>query len=191
MNCIGLFGIRLERLFQAGRVNIVGRAFELDDLFGDVVQPSPVPGNVPHQRHRLGSQPRSLDRHADDLLHLRLEPVKLVKVDRHRRRVHFIDRVVHRRDQRCDRAAVERGEKGATDVGQHLADDVVGLVLAPLDFGDLLFPRTAVHQLVHRLGGRDERRRMRLEHAEEVALPWKHALKPSEHVSPLRLATAA
>ena len=191
MNCIGLFEICLKRLFETGRVNIVGSALELDDLLGNVVQPSPVLGNVPHQRHRFGREPGSLDGHAHDLLHLRLEPVKLVEVDRHSRRVHFIDRVVHRGNQRRDRAAVERGEKSPADVGQHLADDVVGLVLTPLDFGDLLFPRTAAHQLVHRLGGRDERRRMRLEHAEEVALPRKHALKPSEHLSPLRSATAA
>ena len=47
----------------------------------------------------------------------------------------------------------------------------------------------ALDQPGHRRGRRDQRRGMRLEHAEEVALPGQQALKPVEHEDPLRWRT--
>ena len=57
---------------------------------------------------------------------------------RDRGRMHLVDRIVHRRDQRSDRTAVERGQEGPPDLGQDFARDVVGLMLAVSIFGDLL-----------------------------------------------------
>ena len=96
--------------------------------------------------------------------------------------MHLVDRVVHRPDQRGDRPAVERGEEGAAYLGQHAAGDVVRFMLALLDLGDVLEVRSpAVDQLGHRRGGGNERRPVRFEHAEEVALARKQALEPCEH----------
>ena len=110
---------------------------------------------------------------------------ELIEIDRPRGGLHLVDRIVHRADQRGDRAAVERRQEGPPDGGQDLADDVVGLVLPAVDLADIFLVRgAAVDELGQRFGGRDERRRMRFEHPEEIARPWKDTLEPVEHLIP-------
>src|SRR6185503_14794578 len=89
---------------------------------------------------------------------------------------------VHRPDQRGDRATVERRQEGSANGTKDAADEVVRLMLALLDLGDLLGSRAAVDQLLERLRGGDQRRCMRLEHAEEIARPRQQALEPGEHM---------
>ena len=107
------------------------------------------------QRDRLGGDPRGLDDDAGHVAHLRLELGDLVQRDRLGGLVHLVDRIVHHADQVGDRAAVERRDEDAAHVLQHVARDVVGLMLAVDDLGDrdrAIGPRRAA-------AGRARRRR--------------------------------
>jgi len=100
--------------------------------------------------------------------------------------MHFIDRVVHCRDQRGDGTTVEWGEEGSSNLRQDLPRDVVGLMLLPLDLDDVFLVRSAsIGELAHGIGRRDQGRSVGLEHAEKVACPRQQALEPSKHLKPL------
>ena len=55
-----LRAVRLEQRLEAGVVELVGLALEMDDRLGDLVQPGGVAADVAQQRHRLEHQPRRL-----------------------------------------------------------------------------------------------------------------------------------
>lgn len=118
-------------------MDLVGLALELDQALGELVQLRRVARDVAQQRHGLGGEPGRVGDDRDHLLHFRLELLELVEIDGGGGGVHLVHRIVHRADQAGDRAAVERRQEGAADRGQHLADDVVGVVLALVDLLDV------------------------------------------------------
>ena len=73
--------------------------------------------------------------------------------------LHLVDRVVHRPDQRGDRAAVERRQEGLAHGLEHLACDVVGVLLALDHFADMVggMARSSLHQPGQSVGGADDR----------------------------------
>ena len=124
---------------------------------------------------------------ANDVLHLGPQPLDFVEVDRACRGEHFVDRVVHRTDQRGDRAAVERRQERLADGGEDVANNVVGDMLPVLDGPQALFGRAAIGcKLLQCVRSRRQHRGVRFEHAEEVARLREQALKPTEHGNPLR-----
>ena len=62
------------------------------------VEARAVLADVAQQRHRFGDQPRGIDDDAGHVLHRRVEVAHVINVDRGRRRLHFVDRIVHRKD---------------------------------------------------------------------------------------------
>jgi hypothetical protein len=98
---------------------------------------------------------------------------------------HLVDRIVHRADQRRDRAAVERGQEGLADLRQDLPNDIVGLVLAvPDPLQELRRGDAVVGELMECIRRGHQRRGMGLEHAEEIAFPRQQPLEPAEHMTP-------
>ena len=72
-------------------------------------------------------------------------------------------------------------------VGQDVADDVVGDMLAVLDRPEAFLGRAAVgRELLQGVRGADQHRCVRFEHAEKVARLGQQALKPTKHENPLR-----
>ena len=124
----------LEKQFlQPDVVEIVDAALQLSDLLGNGGQHRDVVSDRLHQRQRATDQVGALDQQRPDLAHRRLEHADLEQHHRLRGLLHLIDRVVHRRDQVLDVAAVERGDEGAADRGQHLAGDAVGVIFELVD----------------------------------------------------------
>ena len=85
------------------------------------------------QRQRAADQIGAFDQQPAHLPHRRLEAPDLEQHHRLGGLLHLVDGVVHRGDQVLDVAAVERRDEGAAHRGQHLAGDVVGVVLELMD----------------------------------------------------------
>jgi hypothetical protein len=104
-----VFAVRLEGGLQPRRVDVVGMAFHPDQPLGQLVEPAAVGADVAEQRHRFRHQPRRIDDDRRHVLHFLAELGHFIELDRRCRRLHLVDRVVHRSDQGGDRASVERG----------------------------------------------------------------------------------
>ena len=135
MKSIGVAGLAtrsIERL-EPCVVELVGPSLDAADLLGRSVERAGVLADVGEQRHRLCDQLGALDDGVAHLAHLRLEVLHLEQHDRLGGLLHLVDRVVHRRDQVLDVAAVEGRDEGAAHADQHFAGDVVGLLLVAHD----------------------------------------------------------
>ncbi len=98
--------------------------------------------------------------------------------------LHLVDRVVHRVGEILDAVAVERGDEGAADRGQHLAGDVVGVVLAVDDGLEVLLDAVAaVEQRPQRLGARDQRVRVPGEQLEKAPFLRQQQSQKTQHPS--------
>ena len=93
-------------------------------------------------------QTRGIDDDVAHLLHLRGEVINLEQDDRLGGLLHLVDRVVHRRDELADAAAVERRDERPPYRDQHVARDVVRLLLAAHDL--LAIRRDRVATVEHR-----------------------------------------
>ncbi len=151
-------------------MKVVGLALEAHQAPGQLVELGGIAAYVAEQRDRFGRNRGGFADETDDLLHLRTEFTKLIKVDRPGRGQHFIDRVVQGTDERRDRTAIERGQESPANRGQHLPDDVVGLMLPiPNDLENLARRVAVGRKLLQRFRRANHRCRMRFEHAEEIA----------------------
>ena len=125
---------------------------------------------------------RRLDDDGAHLPHARLEARLLEQRHHLDHLVHHVDGVIHRLDEVLDVAAVEGGDEALAYRKQHLAGDVVGLIL---EFDDLpavpLDVLATVEQLLQRLGAGDENAGMPLEQIEELVLAGQKRTKPAEH----------
>ena len=128
------------------------------------------------------------------LLHLRREVALVEQHDGLGGLLHLVDGVVHRGDQILDVAAVERRDEGAPHRDQHLARDVVGVVLA-VHHG-LVVARHGVAAFEHgaqRLGAGDDRFGMLGKQIEEALFLRHQGVKPAQHGRPrvqaIRLST--
>ena len=176
----------LEGVPQTERVNLVRLAFQADEPTGQTVKLVSVCADVPEQRHRIGRHRGSFADDTDDFLHFRTQLVQLVKVDCASRCEHFVDRVVHRADQRGDRTAIEGRKEGFPNFYKDAPDYLVGVMLAVSNGGERIARRKAVvGELAQLVGSGDQGRRMRLEHPEKVTLVGQQSLEPSEHEQPL------
>jgi len=122
----------------------------------------------------------------DDLvghrLHLRLEADDFVKLDGRCGRLHLVDGVIHRADQRSDGPAIKRREEGAAHGEQHFADHVIGGMLAVADLADPLRGiALGARQPGKGISRVDAGCRMAFEHAEEIARLGQETLEPAEH----------
>ncbi len=124
----------LEKQFlQPDIVEVVDAALQLADLLGDRRQHRDVVADRLHQRQCAADQIGALDNQRSDFAHRRLEGADLEQNDGLGGLLHLVDGIVHRGDQVLDVAAVERGDEGAADRGQHLAGDIVGVVFELID----------------------------------------------------------
>jgi len=118
------------------------------------------------------------------LPHRRLKASDLEQHHRLRRLLHLVDGVVHRRDQAFDVATVERGDKGAPHRGQHLARDIVGIVLELVDalavHGGFVAAAQHALQGLRALGydGGVTGKKV-----EEPLLLWQEGSKPTHHTN--------
>ena len=134
------------------------------------------------QRHRLLHQGGGGDDDVGHFLHAGGERALVEHHDGLGGLLHLVDGVVHRGDQVLDVAAVERRDEGAPDRDQHLAGDVVGVLLAIHD--GLVVDRDGVAAFEHgaqRLGAGYDRIRMPGKEIEEALLPRQQRVKPSQH----------
>ncbi len=180
MNAIGpLFAMRIEQRLEAPIVDIVGMALDPDQPLGERVEAVRVAAYRAQQRHGLGGDSRSLD---DDPVISRIglfELGDLIERDRLGGPVHLIDGVVHRSDQAGDGAAIERRDQDAPHILQHLANDVIRLVLLIVDFLAIGSDRvSALEEPRKRVRPRHQRLRMFFELLEEAALTGHQFLEP-------------
>jgi hypothetical protein len=176
-----------EGAFQAGRMDVIGPAFQSDEPFGQPVKLGAILADVAKERNRFVRYLCSLGDDGNDVLHLLPEMLNLVEVDCASGRKHLVDGVIHRPDEGRDRTAIEGSEERLSNRCQHIADDIVGDMLAILDRLETFLGGAAVgRQLPQGFRRGDQHRRMGLEHAEEVAPLGQQPLEPSKHEIPLR-----
>ena len=72
----------------------------MNDCFGDLMQPGGVAADIAHQRNGFLDEPRGLPRELRGRPHLRLELRDPVDSHGLGGVPDFVDRIVHRRDQR-------------------------------------------------------------------------------------------
>jgi len=89
---------------------------------------------------------------------------------------------IQRHDERSDGAAIKGGQEGPADFNENLADDIVRLVLLVADqLQNLAGRNTVLRQALECAGRGYERRGVRLEHREKVALAGQEALESGKH----------
>ncbi len=125
---------------------------------------------------------RALHDRVRHLLHLRRELCHLEQHDTFGGLLHLVDGVVHRGDQIADIAAVERRDEGAAHRDQHLARDVVGVLLAVHD--DLIIGLhcgTALQHGAQRVGAGHHGLRMTRKQVEKALFLRHQGVKPAHH----------
>src|SRR5215204_845708 len=143
---------------QADIVQVVGLTLDERDLLRQPADATGVAVDGAQQRDRLLHQQRRFDDRLGHLLLLRRERALVEQQDGFGGLLHLVDGVVHRGDQVFDIATIERRDESAAYRDQHLAGDVVGIVLAiHHDLVVLLDRRAAFEHLPQRLGtGHDD-----------------------------------
>src|SRR3954471_22279558 len=104
-------GVRPIELAQAFVVNVVASAFDLGYSLAQRADPGGFSADVSEQRNGVLHQPGAFQNGIAHPAHFRLKLTELEQCNRLCRLLHFIDRVIHRRDQVLDVAAVERSYK--------------------------------------------------------------------------------
>src|SRR4051812_14760764 len=122
-----------KQLLQADVVEIVHAPFKLGHLLGDLGQQRHVLPDRLQQRQRPSDEIGAFDQQRSHFPHRGFEGSDLEQDHGLRGLLHLVDGVVHRGDQILDVAAIERRDEGAADRGQHLAGDIVGVVLELVD----------------------------------------------------------
>src|SRR5579871_1157030 len=122
-----------EQFLQPDIVEVVDAPLQLGHLFGDRGQHRDIVPDRLQQRERLADEAGAFNQQPTHLPHRRLKTLHLEQHHRFRSLLHLVDRIVHRGDEVLDIAAVERRDEGAAHRGQHLARDVVGLILQLID----------------------------------------------------------
>jgi hypothetical protein len=102
-----------------------------------------------------------------------------------RHTVHLIDSIIHHPNQCSDRSAIERSQEYAPDILQHIANDIVRLMLFILNGFDVNgYVGPATNKFGQRLRTGNNRLAMRFELLKKIACARQQLLKPSEHISP-------
>src|SRR5262245_37206410 len=172
-------------LLQPGIVQLVGVAFDLGDLLADLVEAAGIGVHGGEQRHRFAHQLGGLHDRVGHLLLLRGERMLVEQGDGLGGLEHLVDGVVHRRDEVLDAAAVERRDEGAADRDQHLAGDVVGVVLTVQH--RLVVAEHGIAALEHfaqRGGASRNGVGMAGKQVEKALLARQQGLKPAQHGGP-------
>ena len=134
------------------------------------------------QRHALLHQFGAFDDGVGHVLHLRRERGHVEQPDRLGGLLHLVDGVVHRGDQVADVAAVERRDEGAPHRDQHVARDIVGVLLAIHHRLVVAGDRVAAFEHgAQRHGARHHRVRMLREQLEEALFLRHQGVEPTQH----------
>ena len=115
-------GVGAEQGLEALVVELVRPALEADDLLRDRAEPARLLADGAQQRDRPTAVSLAAWTTSSPISCIcRLEAAHLEQGDGLRGLVHLVDRVVHRRDQVPDVAAIERRDEGAPHREQSLA----------------------------------------------------------------------